>query len=343
MPPNWTSHPLGYPDLEDNAAQRYRLAATDPLLRKDAIRCCVRGCRNWLTKRSRRGMSADCFCPDHGISISTSPTYVFNDYRKNFIIEVAKLWKFTKLKVECWRLGNERSEDALSWNVFVGLARLNALAATLKCLTAIEADCEPELYLWGIRFSDDEPQVWGNLRKVRDELERRAGIPTEPDIILRIPGRVIVLIEAKFGSSNGTLLGQEDRFGDVSEFLDLYPCVAGKADPLNRDWLEQQKPIAVLQQLVRNTIFAQWLASDNEEQFVVNLVRDSEEIDVEDQMRKHLAADSPVSFRRCSWESLFRLPTVASEDARPLKCYLVNKTNKLERAFQLEGHFRDSV
>lgn len=335
MPPTWNEQPLGFLNLEDDAAQRYRLRASDPLLRKDAIRCCVKGCGHWLDKRSRGKKNPNSFCPVHGISVSTSPTYVFKDYHKNFIIEVARLERFTDLKVESWRLGNERSEDAVSWNVFVGLARLKELAAAMKCLTGVEADVEPELYLWGIRFSDEEPKVWDRLIEVRNILERRAGIPTEPDIMLRIPGRVLVLIEAKFGSSNGTLQGQEERFGDVSEFLDLYPGVAGKADPLNREWIEQQKPMAVLQQLVRNIIFAQWMAGNNERVFVVNLVRDSEEQDVAGKIANHLAADSPVSFRRCTWETLFRLPAFSSEAAEPLKRYLVNKTNKLAKAFEI--------
>ena len=203
----------------------------------------------------------------------------------------------------------------------------------MKLLAGVETDTQPELYLWGIRFSDEEPRVWDKLIEVRRILERRAGIPTEPDIILRIPGRLLVLIEAKFGSSNGTLLGQEERFGDVSEFLDIYPGVTGKPDPLNREWIEQQEPSAVLQQLVRNIIFAQWLAGDNEQSLVVNLVRESEEQNVADKINNHLAANGPVSFRRCSWESLFHLSTFSSSAAEPLQCYLVNKTNKLTKAF----------
>ncbi|MCB9922571.1 MAG: hypothetical protein H6822_10335 [Planctomycetaceae bacterium] len=335
MPPIWTEHPLGFLDLEDDAAERYRLGASDPLIRNDAIRCCVRNCPHWLAKRSRGKQAPNSVCPDHGISVSTSPTYVFDDYRRNFIIDAEKLDRFTKLKVESWRLGNERSEDALSWNVFVGLTRLNELTSAFRNLIGIEAESEPELYLWGIRYSQEEPQVWDKLIEIRDVLERRAGIPTEPDIILRIPGRAIVLIEAKFGSPNGTLSGQEERFGEVSEFLHLYPGVAGKADPLDREWIEQQKPSAVLQQLVRNIIFAQWLAGDGEKPIVVNLVRESEERDVADKIANHLAPDSPVSFRRCTWESLFRLPTLSRDDAQPLKRYLVNKTNRLAKAFRL--------
>jgi hypothetical protein len=50
----------------------------------------------------------------------------------------------------------------------------------------------------------------------------------------------------------------------VAEFLDRYPCVAGTIDPLNRVWIGEQPPGRVLQQLLRNVIFSQWLAEDGE-------------------------------------------------------------------------------
>jgi hypothetical protein len=68
---------------------------------------------------------------------------------------------------------------------------------------------------------------------------------------------------------------------------------------------------------------------------VFNLVRDSEEADVADKIKNHLAAESPVSFQRCSWESLFRLPAFANDSGEPLKHYVVNKTNKLAKAFTI--------
>src|SRR5947208_796525 len=128
---------------------------------------------------------------------------------------------------------------------------------------------ELELYLWGIRISDDAPRVMDRLIEVRKVLESGPGIPTEPDIILRAPGRAIVLIEAKFGSPNGTMSGQEERFGDVWEFLDRYPGVEGKGDPLNRDAILDLEPKGVYQQLVRNVIFAQWLGDEGEIPLVV--------------------------------------------------------------------------
>ena len=335
MPLNWTGRqPFGVDDLEVDAAQRYTLNANEPLIRPDTIRCCVRGCKHWLAKRRRGPSDPNMFCPDHGISVSTSPTYVYRDHRHNFIIDIDILNRVKSLKVESWRLGNERSEDALSWNVFVALAGMNGLAAVFSHLTGIPIDVEPELYLWGIRVFDEQPQTWRKLAEVRSVLEAGVGIPTEPDIILRVPGKAIVLIEAKFGSANSTLEGKEDRFGTVLDFLNRYPCMEGATDPLQRTWIEAQSPNQVLQQLVRNVIFAQWLAEEGEDPFVVNLVRATEEGRVEEQMTHHLTANGPVRFRRATWEGLSQLLLMNQQDATPLRDYLKNKTNQLTRAFQ---------
>ena len=335
MPLNWTkTQPFGFDDLEENPAIRYAPQTPDSLIQGDQIRCCVRGCNHWLAMRHQGLLDPNIYCPNHGISVSKTPTYIYKDHHRNFIIDIDILNQVTPHKVESWRLGNERSEDALSWNVFMALAGLNKLAAVFQHLTGIPIDTEPDLYLWGIRVFDQQPQTWPNLVQVRLALEDGVGIPTEPDIILRVPGKAIVLIEAKFGSSNGTMQGQEGRFGAVLDFLNRYPCVEGATDPLNRAWIEEQPPEHVLQQLVRNVIFAQWLAEDGEVPFVVNLVRATDETNVEERMTNHLAANGPVRFRRATWEGLSQLPLMAQQDAAPLRHYLKNKTNKLTRAFQ---------
>jgi hypothetical protein len=275
---------------------------------------------------------------EHGISVSKSPTYVYKNYLDNFIIGVPTLEhiKSKRLKVESWRLGNERSEDALSWNVFVGLAGLGGLGSAFQRLTGIEVDIEPELYLWGVKISNEEPCAWDKLKKVRSDL-KETGIPTEPDVILRVPGRAIVLIEAKFGSPNGTMLGNKNRFGSVADFLDRYPCGKGKIDPLNRAWIKHQPCGQILQQLLRNVIFAQWLGDEGEKPFVVNLVRETEELEVGERLTAHLAPDSTVCFLRRTWEDLFQLPIFSREDAKPLGRYLENKTNGLAKAFNLSA------
>ncbi len=179
---DWTgTQPFGVNELEENAASRYTLNSQDSLVRKDHVRCCVRDCKHWLVKRHKKSRDPNSYCPDHGISVSTQPTYVYKDYRGNFIIGAEILERVKKLKVESWRLPNERSEDALSWNVFMGLSRLGGLGVAFHRLTGIKVDIEPELYLWGVKVSDNTPRTWSKLEEVRDALENRPGVPTEPE------------------------------------------------------------------------------------------------------------------------------------------------------------------
>ena len=192
---------------------------------------------------------------------------------------------------------------------------------------------EPELYLWGNRI-DAECKPWTRLNEVRAELESGMTIPTEPDIMLRVPGQAIVLIEAKFGSPNPTLAGKKGRFASVTEFLNRYKCKEGAADPLNRKWISEQEDDGILEQLCRNAIFAHWLASEREQPFVINLVRGAAPND-EQLFRQHLS-ENGVRFHVRRWEDLYGLSVIQDERASVLRRYLKNKTLNLEPAFNLE-------
>ena len=321
--------PFGWSDLEDGAAERYTTKHKDSLVRDGQVRCCVRDCKNWLSRR-KRGIAPE-FCPDHGISMSVSPTYVYRNPLDNFII--ARDLVNSVDKVERWRLGNERSEDALSWNVFVSLARLGILGAAIPELGSGTENVE--LYLWGNRIDDGKPRLWDKLDRVRKTLEPGAAFPTESDIMLRVPGHALVLIEAKFGSPNATLAGKEDRFESVEDFLARYPAPEGAADPLARDWIEQQQLGTVLEQLCRNVVYATWLAEPREQPTVINLVRGEAEPDVETRLRPHLAKNGRGIFRRLSWESFHPVFAARGSEARPVVDYLENKTMNLSRTFRL--------
>jgi hypothetical protein len=119
----------------------------------------------------------------------------------------------SKAKAESHRLGYEMSEDALSWNVFVGLAEAGALRAATCFLTGVDPHAEPRLYLWGERvdLSGEAAERFAPLDTVRRKLEK--GIRrflTEPDIMLVVDGRSVVCVEAKFGSGNPTCCGSRD-------------------------------------------------------------------------------------------------------------------------------------
>ena len=325
---SWSEIPYGSSDLEPEAALRYSSARADSLLHAGSLRCCIRDCKELLPKRHRG--QKPCFCPKHGISMSTKPTYIYRDKSRNFIIgkDVSRRMS----KVENWRLGFETSEDAVSWNVFVSLYALNGLGEAFEKLTGTKPAGEPELYLWGNRI-DVDFNPWTKLNEARAELEKGLSIPTEPDIILRDPGQAIVLIEAKFGSSNPRLASKKIRFGSVTKFLNRYRCKVGAADPLNRDWISEQEDEGILEQLCRNAIFAHWLAAGREHPFVINLVRGAAPND-EQLFRQHLS-ENGVQFHVRRWEDLYGLSVIQDEKASVLRRYLKNKTLNLEPAFDL--------
>ena len=330
MAPTWEEKPpLGLDLLEVKAAGRYTIGAHDSLIQGDRIRCCVRDCPRWLAIRQAGVQNPDIYCPDHGISVSDSPTYVYRDYRRNFMVAIPQLERVVPLKFERWRLGNERSEDAVSWNVFVGLAELGGLPAVFQHLSGLEPISEPELYLWGVQIGVPAPHLWPRLAEVRGILEPRIRIPTEPDIVLRVPGQALVLVEAKFGSPNSPL----PKKMTVDEFLGRYRSPDGAVDRLDRNWISRQLPGDILAQLCRNVVFAQRLAAEGETPMVVNLVRQNEEAGVVERFAPHLAHDRPVGFRRATWEGLYRLPLMSGGDAAPLRRYFENKTSKLKKAF----------
>src|ERR1700687_5319273 len=143
----WNTLPLGLDQIEADASDRYRENSNRPLLKADQIRCCVRDCTSWLPLFHRRGDAGLSSCPEHGIRMSTSPTYVYRLRSRNFMVRAD--WPRRLKKVETWRLGNENSEDAVSWNVFVSLAELGALGPLFQLLTGVKPIAEAELYVWG--------------------------------------------------------------------------------------------------------------------------------------------------------------------------------------------------
>ena len=161
------SLPYGIDSFEENVASKYQKGSKAEFLDADDIHCCIRGCNHWH-KRRKRGKPCS-YCPDHEISVSSSPTYIFKDSQRNYIVgrELIKEMK----KVERWRLGNENSEDALTWNAFVGLLKLEGLKSLFELFTGTSPASEPELYLWGNRINTEEPAFWEKLKHVRSELD----------------------------------------------------------------------------------------------------------------------------------------------------------------------------
>jgi len=335
---HWHSDPpFGVSDIEPDAAGRYKPNAHNAMIREQAIRCCVRGCNNWLSRVHRGKTDPNVFCPAHGIRMSTRPTYVYRSNCKNKNLILGRDFFRSIEKVESWRMGNENSEDALSWNVCASFLKVGALGELFKHLTGFPPAAYPTLYLWGNEVSPDRVvRCWPNLMAVRGELENDLPLPTEPDIALAVPGHAVVLVEAKFGSSNSTFKGKEDRFGGVQGYLKRYCVEPGLPDPLQREEIARLEPQEILQQLCRNAVFAARLThrTKSSEAVVINLVRATDEPHVEEQMRRHVS-EEVITFRRRTWESVLDLAKSIGSTLEPLRCYMENKTYCLQRAFSL--------
>jgi hypothetical protein len=208
-------------------------------------------------------------CPNHEIEIRYR-TFVYKNPLRNIRFERDFFQRGiynNPFKAENHRFGYENSEDALTWNVFAGLARRRRLAALAQRLSRIESNGEPELYLWGLRVSLDDPGIpkpFDALCEARNVFESDiVKYQTEPDIMMYAPGKFLVLIEAKFMSNN-------PKSKTPAEILNRY-----RADRLPPDSLcvpTTETPL--FSQLYRNLVFAIWMAAKlNVEWRLINLTR----------------------------------------------------------------------
>ena len=119
-------------------------------------------------------------------------------------------------------LGAERSEDMLTWNVFRSLQEAGCLGKLARAITGDTSSVEPFLFLWGICLTDDDFNPWDLLIAARKRFEPNLPVVrplTEPDIGIMLPGRYLILIEAKFTSPN-TIYQRGPRKNSQSLTLD---------------------------------------------------------------------------------------------------------------------------
>ena len=196
------------------------------------VRCYVRGCEHVIRTPTLHENGEPC--PEHGIRCHFSysgATYSYADPRKNAIVSPDLLATRVighPFKYESHRLGSERSEDVLTWNVFRSLQEAGCLGRLAGAITGDPCTAEPFLYLWGICLSDDAFDPMELLIAARKRFESTLPVDrpyTEPDIMLHLPGRYLILIEAKFTSPN-TIYARRPRKDAQSltldELLEIY-------------------------------------------------------------------------------------------------------------------------
>jgi hypothetical protein len=250
-------------------------------------------------------------------------------------------------KAETHRICHETSEDAVSWNVFSRLARAGLLGSLLSTCNRSSVASEPELCMWGlgIRLSDPAapPAFFPALKSARDRFER--GIErflTEPDIMLYVPGQVLVLIEAKFTQGNTVARSAEAHDADGEKpksregILRRYAPSALPPGSL----LDPPLSKPFYSQLYRNLVFAIYMANELKVRWrFVNLVSERQFSKYEDPtpfIHAVLPEKSRPQFLFYSWERLYADHVARVEELKDLGEYMRNKSAHEEKALAIE-------
>jgi hypothetical protein len=272
-------------------------------------------------------------CPTHGIRCHASGTYSYADVRRNIIVDadlVAERLVGHPFKYESNRLGYEKSEDALTWNVYRSLQKAGCLNLLAERISGRAIRVEPRLYLWGLSLTDNTLEPWGLLKVARKRFESNLPVKrplTEPDIALYLPGYYLILIEAKFTTINPFYVNgprRDNRSLTKDELLDIYQ------DP-NLHMLDvdrARRAERVYYQLWRNMVFAEWMALADglgTTAYHANLTREGKE---RESCRHFQRLINPAFSRRfvhLSWEDICFRMTDAQELSR-LQGYVETKT-----------------
>lgn len=329
------------------------------------VRCPVCDCAATLDSAPSQ-WGRQPYCPNHGLRIHPgTPTFVYyngnsrKDKQKAVIRNIVNNKEYfgdyifgNPLKAETHRICHELSEDALTWNVFSSLASQNKLDKALSFLVGRDiSDVEPELYLWGLRIDfarKAPPEPFSPLLAARKVFEGDIkGFWTEPDLILLLPGELLLLAEIKFASQNDVAQNIDVAKGvkpkSKSGTLRRYNTSLLPPGSLHTDGL--QGPFYA--QLYRNVVFAVFMANELDVDWhVSNLVSTTQwsnitptdgVLDPTGFMQLLLGDSKALRFSFRTWEDLWLHCVKKDSDLLPLSEYMRHKSARMIRAFELDS------
>ena len=254
---------------------------------------------------------------------------------------------------EPWLACYENSEDALVWNVCAEISRdKRALSDLLFLLTGKHYSEKPDLYLWGrkVDLAANTYVPYQPLDRVRQQLERDIRrFPTRPDIMLVIPKKLVVCVEAKFGGGNpmaeNAKAGPGEKPRRVSELIKRYYLDNAylKSDPI---FDVTKPPEPFYEQLFRNIVLAasmakiegsaEWYAVNLRSGHVMNIKRGRpESLPVTKNVRSFLMPKYKKQFVHVTWEDIFGRVIKINPRLANLAWYMKTKSFECVRAFNI--------
>lgn len=304
------------------------------------VECPVLGCTISVPRQRRTFTRKAIFqCPEHRIFIS--PTTFEYDTESDNLIWIDNddhelLAKIKQAKRES-RLARDNSEDALTWNLFRYMEKTNQLPVWLTKISENE-QTKSEIIYWS--YSQIQKGSWLELNAARKEFGEHLKRSSEPDLIIA-SDKAIFFIEAKLTATNKTT---------PSRPTELKKYITGGNQWFREVFISDYNTIAIGQnkyELLRFWLLGTWLAKQLGKTFyLINLVPDLWEIDIEARFSPHIKAAQDRIFKRMTWEDVFRFALEngpATPEKELLKDYFENKTIGYDRFGILRPAFNQTA
>lgn len=252
--------------------------------------------KSWLTTGTNWNINfrEDYFCNEHKIYISPT-TFTYENIKDNFLWdddEDRVIFNNLKMIKRFDEFRSPNCEDAVSWNVFRFLQKSNELDGFLTEIIGMPVSNAKVIY-WSL----DGNKTWDKLAEARREF--REGRGSEPDLIV-ISDTIIFFIEAKLFDSNEKMPRNNNSEGYATGgnkwFLKVFTSN-----------YEEVAIIAKKYELMRFWLLGTWVAEELKRDFyLVSLVLEEQDKDIEEIFRMHLNIDKERQFIRMSWEDIYR-------------------------------------
>jgi len=319
----------------------------------DTIICPIIGCEKQVKKmtkrvlksleaylekgKSNRGKFDQYLCKEHKIYI-TPTTFIYEDLSDNLLwydVDKDLLDKIIVAKRIKAQLHHDKSEDALSWNVFRFLEKSKFLSEFLEKLCNSSVT-NPETIYWS--YSQSQQNVWNELEKARAEFGESPQRSSEPDLVVK-SDEALFFIEAKLTATNETT---------PTKPRELKKYETGGNNWFSKVFRSDYKTVAIVEkkyELLRFWLLGTWIAKQQDLDFyLVNLVLSEREKDIEVIFKRHLYENQRRKFIRITWEDIYQQilnSGFSGIDEDTMTKYFKNKTigydgnGRLQKAFSI--------
>jgi transposase-like protein len=300
------------------------------------IECPVKGCSEKVERQREIFKREDRFkCLKHNIYISPS-TFEYEGELDNLLwkdkADLDLLKKMKTVKRES-RIARERSEDAVTWNVFRFLERNNLVETILGSIIGITLKSSQVIY-WS--YSQRENSSWSELNEARKEFGEEIKRSSEPDIIIKT-NNALLFIEAKLTARNET---------SPSDMSNSKRYETGGDNWFSKVFKSNYKTVTIVEkkyELLRFWLLGTWIAKQQDLNFyLVNLVLSERDKNIGTIFKRHIYENQRMKFIRITWEDIYQqIPNsgLPGRDKDKMIEYFRNKTigynsnGKLQKAF----------